>query len=188
MTDDEVLLTFNVARAGNQDAWKGLVDYLHGLMNFWCWHFGGPGRQDGGVIDVNDIVASAWLRFFSAAGHDRFATGASLLSYLKRCVQTAVLDRHRRTIGRDASDRIIDADIADLRLSSPNVEAIVLARLAAQDLLSQYAGKEQEALLDILAGLSPREAASTRNLPVETVYALRTEVRRRARLKERAQQ
>jgi hypothetical protein len=97
------------------------------------------------------------------------------------CVKSTVTDNHRRKYGQDASGHFSwgDIELEDM-LTYPDIETDVLADLACKELLDWFSADEQVVLIEEISGIPPRKSALLHNVPVQKIYAMRTEIRRRA--------
>src|SRR5262249_34309433 len=76
----------------DQQCWSELVAIYHELVTSWC-------RRSGGAeTEMDQLVASAWIKFWHGYTSEKLAASGSLgaaLGYLKTCARSAVLDQGR---------------------------------------------------------------------------------------------
>src|SRR5262249_9774456 len=73
--------------------WSALTAIYHELVTSWCRRCGGT------EAELDQLVASAWVKFWHGYTAAKLAAGGSLgaaLTYLKTCARSAVLDQGRR--------------------------------------------------------------------------------------------
>jgi DNA-directed RNA polymerase specialized sigma24 family protein len=140
----------------DSDAWGAIHQRFGALFASWAWRVGGSTFSAGECADITDqALARAW----AALTPERFAhfeTLSKLLSYLRACVTSTMIDAIRAQM---ASDRPLDERQIDTAASP---EQIVLADLDRSSLWSTALAltdspEERVTLLEsFVYGLPPR--------------------------------
>ena len=126
---------FRRAFDGDEEAWSGVYKIFKPLMKGWI---GIPNN-----IDPEDVIQDAFISFSHYAPHN-FSLLATeslspILSYLKRCVQSTLVDILRRSKGQSIAD--LDGLMPD-ELSDYNIieqsNSIIAMRERLSELLKDY--------------------------------------------------
>jgi DNA-directed RNA polymerase specialized sigma24 family protein len=134
-------------------AWESVYAQYSALARIWL----------NAGMDEDDGVNAAFERFWRAVDSDkfvRFGSLAAVLSYLKMCVRTTVLD-HARAQSRSAVE--LDLDAIPTISAQAHGQADVGDRMDAADLWRQVGDVLQDererrlVYLSYVLGLSPRE-------------------------------
>ncbi len=153
-------------------AWESVYGQYSALARIWL----------NAGMDEDDGVNAAFERFWRAVDSDkfgRFGSLAAILSYLKMCVRTTVLD-HVRAQSRSAFE--LDLDAIPAVSAQAHGQAEVGDRMDAADLWGQVGeilsdGRERRLIyLSYVLGLSPREihARHVHEFPrMEEIYRMK---------------
>jgi DNA-directed RNA polymerase specialized sigma24 family protein len=153
---------FRRAIGGQDDAaWAAIMTRYRGIVLTWVRRH--PAYRAMSAAD-DDWVSRAFERFWRAIGPDRlplFPGLSDLLTYLKMCVHSVILDevRARQAAKAEPLDEMVESD----RPGSPGVEGEIVGALSGQELWAAILGEMHDqsertiACLSLALGIKPNE-------------------------------
>ena len=146
--------TFRLAFSGDAQAWTCLYKVFKSQIKQWI------GTQS--ILDPEDVLQDAWLSFARYAPRSKTLTATDslgpVLSYLRRCVKTTLVDQMRALKRRPQA--IVPIDMIDEPVTFNDPADQVTSSVTLQDRIDHLITDETEKLLfqlRIVCHMPPRE-------------------------------